>query len=37
VGLAWHLRGLESFSLIGLFLGPANISALIEMWREAAA
>lgn len=28
--------GLESFGLIGLFLGPAIVSALIAIWREAA-
>jgi predicted PurR-regulated permease PerM len=28
--------GLESFGLIGLFLGPAIISVLIAIWREAA-
>jgi predicted PurR-regulated permease PerM len=28
--------GLESFGLIGLFLGPALMSVLIAMWREAA-
>jgi predicted PurR-regulated permease PerM len=28
--------GLESFGLIGLFLGPAIMSVLIAMWREAA-
>lgn len=28
--------GLESFGLIGLFLGPAIMSALIAIWREAA-
>lgn len=31
------LGGLESFGLIGLFLGPAIISVLIAIWREAAA
>ena len=31
------LGGLESFGLIGLFLGPAVISVLIAIWREAAA
>lgn len=29
--------GLESFGLIGLFLGPAIMSVLIAVWREAAA
>lgn len=29
--------GLESFGLIGLFLGPAIISILIAIWREGAA
>ena len=28
--------GLETFGLVGLFLGPAVMSALIAMWREAA-
>jgi predicted PurR-regulated permease PerM len=28
--------GLESFGLVGLFLGPAIISVLIAVWREAA-
>ena len=28
--------GLETFGLIGLFLGPAIMSVLIAMWREAA-
>ena len=28
--------GLESFGLIGLFLGPALMSVLVAMWREAA-
>jgi predicted PurR-regulated permease PerM len=28
--------GLETFGLIGLFLGPAIMSVLLEMWREAA-
>jgi len=28
--------GLESFGLVGLFLGPAIISVLIAIWREAA-
>jgi predicted PurR-regulated permease PerM len=28
--------GLETFGLIGLFLGPAVMSVLIAMWREAA-
>ncbi len=31
------LGGLESFGLIGLFLGPAIMSVLIAMWREGAA
>ena len=30
------LGGLESFGLIGLFLGPAIISVLVAIWREAA-
>ena len=29
--------GLETFGLVGLFLGPAVISILIAVWREAAA
>ena len=29
--------GLEAFGLVGLFLGPAIISILIAIWREAAA
>jgi predicted PurR-regulated permease PerM len=29
--------GLETFGLIGLFLGPAIMSVLIAMWREGAA
>jgi len=29
--------GLESFGLIGLFLGPAIMSVVVEMWREAVA
>jgi predicted PurR-regulated permease PerM len=29
--------GLETFGLVGLFLGPAVISILIAIWREAAA
>jgi predicted PurR-regulated permease PerM len=29
--------GLETFGLIGLFLGPAIMSVLVAMWREAAA
>ncbi len=29
--------GLESFGLIGLFLGPAIVSVLIAIWREGAA
>jgi predicted PurR-regulated permease PerM len=28
--------GLETFGLIGLFLGPAIMSVLVEMWREGA-
>jgi predicted PurR-regulated permease PerM len=28
--------GLESFGLIGLFLGPAIMSVLIAIWRESA-
>jgi predicted PurR-regulated permease PerM len=28
--------GLESFGLIGLFLGPAIMSVLIAFWRESA-
>jgi predicted PurR-regulated permease PerM len=28
--------GLESFGLIGLFLGPAIMSILMTMWREGA-
>jgi predicted PurR-regulated permease PerM len=28
--------GLESFGLVGLFLGPAIMSVLITMWREGA-
>jgi len=31
------LGGLETFGLIGLFLGPAIMSILIAMWREGAA
>ena len=30
------LGGLESFGLIGLFIGPAIMSVLITMWRESA-
>jgi predicted PurR-regulated permease PerM len=30
------LGGLESFGLIGLFIGPAIMSVLITMWREGA-
>jgi hypothetical protein len=29
--------GLETFGLIGLFLGPAIMSVVIAMWREGAA
>ena len=29
--------GLETFGLLGLFLGPAIISILLAIWREAAA
>jgi predicted PurR-regulated permease PerM len=28
--------GLETFGLIGLFLGPAIMSVLLTMWREGA-
>jgi predicted PurR-regulated permease PerM len=28
------LGGLEGFGLIGLFLGPAVMAALIALWRE---
>jgi predicted PurR-regulated permease PerM len=28
--------GLETFGLLGLFLGPAIISILLTFWREAA-
>jgi predicted PurR-regulated permease PerM len=28
--------GLESFGLVGLFLGPAIIAVLIAFWREGA-
>jgi predicted PurR-regulated permease PerM len=28
--------GLETFGLVGLFLGPAIMSVLIAMWREGA-
>jgi predicted PurR-regulated permease PerM len=28
--------GLESFGLVGLFLGPAIIAVLIAVWREGA-
>jgi predicted PurR-regulated permease PerM len=31
------LGGLETFGLVGLFLGPAIISVLIAIWREATA
>jgi predicted PurR-regulated permease PerM len=28
--------GLETFGLLGLFLGPAIIAAALALWREAA-
>jgi predicted PurR-regulated permease PerM len=28
------LGGLQAFGLLGLFLGPAVMAALVEMWRE---
>jgi predicted PurR-regulated permease PerM len=28
--------GLESFGLIGIFLGPAIMSVLVAMWRDGA-
>ena len=28
--------GLETFGLIGLFLGPAIMAAVLALWREAA-
>ena len=28
--------GLETFGLIGLFLGPAIVSVMVAMWREGA-
>jgi predicted PurR-regulated permease PerM len=28
--------GLETFGLLGLFLGPAIIAATLALWREAA-
>jgi predicted PurR-regulated permease PerM len=28
------LGGLEAFGLVGLFLGPAVMAALIALWRE---
>ncbi len=28
------LGGLEGFGLVGLFLGPAVLAALIALWRE---
>ena len=28
------LGGLESFGILGLFLGPAVMAALISLWRE---
>jgi predicted PurR-regulated permease PerM len=31
------LGGVESFGLLGLFLGPAVMAALITLWREWAA
>lgn len=31
------LGGLESFGLLGLFLGPAVMAALVALWREAVA
>ena len=31
------LGGLETFGLIGLFLGPAVLAALMTLWREWAA
>jgi len=30
------LGGLETFGLIGLFLGPAIMAAVFALWREAA-
>jgi len=29
--------GLETFGLVGLFLGPAIMSVLMAMWRKGAA
>jgi len=29
--------GLESFGLVGLFIGPAVLAVVLAMWREAAA
>jgi predicted PurR-regulated permease PerM len=31
------LGGVESFQLLGLFLGPAVMAALMLLWRELAA
>jgi predicted PurR-regulated permease PerM len=31
------LGGIESFGLLGLFLGPALLAVLITLWRELAA
>jgi predicted PurR-regulated permease PerM len=28
------LGGLETFGLLGLFLGPAIMAALVSLWRE---
>jgi predicted PurR-regulated permease PerM len=28
------LGGLETFGILGLFLGPAIMAALISLWRE---
>jgi predicted PurR-regulated permease PerM len=34
MGFAWDSGGVESFQLLGLFLGPAIMAALMLLWRE---